>query len=135
MRLWSMATAAILATAILTPGLAIAGDVTTTVKFRAGASSATLKGTVKGYDTARYIIGAEAGQVMSVLFSPGNSSCYFNVLPPSGGDAVFNGSSSGNEYSANLQSSGNYTIQTYLMRNAARRNETCKFSLTIEIGG
>ncbi len=112
-----------------------AADRTVTVKFAPGAISKTVSGTIKGDDGVNYRLGASAGQVMQVLFSPSNRSCYFNVLPPAGSEAVFNGSVSGNEFGSNLTQSGNYTVQVYLMRNAARRNETCKYSITFEISG
>lgn len=104
------------------------------VKFKRGDSAATLSGTLKGYDIRDYRIGAKAGQVISVLFQARNSSCYFNVLPPSSAEmALFTGSMSGNEFAARLTQSGNYTIRVYLMRNAARRNEVCKYQFTVEI--
>lgn len=75
-------------------------------------------------------------QAISVLFDPSNSSCYFNVKAPGADGAAFDGSMSGsNEFSTNLEESGNYTAQIYMMRNAARRNETCRFSITFEISG
>ena len=113
-----------------------AADRSETVHFARGASSATLTGTVRGYDGVKYALGASAGQAMSVLFKPGNASCYFNVFAPGSDIAVFNGSTTGlNEYTANLAASGNYTVQVYLMRNAARRNESCSYSITFEISG
>jgi hypothetical protein len=113
-----------------------AADRTEAVHFAKGHSSATLKGSVKGDNGVVYQIGAAEGQTMSVLFAPSNGSCYFNVLPPgSSGEAIFIGSTSGNEFAGTLGASGTYGIQVYLMRNAARRNEACKYSLTVEIRG
>lgn len=104
------------------------------VHFKKGATSATLSGSFKGYDGRDYRVDASAGQAMSVLFKPSNASCYFNVLPPGSEDAaIFVGSSSGNEFSANLDESGDYLVRVYLMRNAARRNEQCAYKLTVEI--
>ncbi|MGE6784541.1 hypothetical protein ACQKGL_18690 [Ensifer adhaerens] len=103
------------------------------VRFKAGASSATLSGSVSGYDGMDYRLGAKAGQSISVRFEPSNPSCYFNVLPPNSNDvAIFVGSSSGNEFTGNLTQAGNYVIRVYLMRNAARRNEKCRYTLAVE---
>lgn len=112
-----------------------AADRSETVKFRPGAISATLSGRIKGYDGVNYLFDARAGQVVSILFSPKNRSCYFNVFGPGADTAVHIGSSNGNEFGANLTASGQYRAQVYLMRNAARRGETCKYSMTIEISG
>lgn len=104
------------------------------VHFKPGAISATLDGTIKGYDGKDYRVGAKAGQAMSVLFEPNNGSCYFNVLPPGSKDvSIFTGSTSGNEFAASLEETGDYVIRVYLMRNAARRNEQCKYKFTVEI--
>jgi hypothetical protein len=114
---------------------AAAGDRTETVKFKPGAISALKKGTVKGYDTVTYRLDAREGQVMQVLFSPSNRSCYFNASAPGRPGLVFDGTMSGNEYSANLEASGRYTFQVFLMRNAARRGEACKYTISFEISG
>jgi len=116
----------------MTAGGAVAAQ--EVVHFKRGASSATLSGTIKGYDGKDYRVGAKAGQAISVLFEPKNKSCYFNVLPPGSDDAaIFIGSSSGNEFTANLRQTGDYVIRVYLMRNAARRNERCDYRFTVEI--
>jgi hypothetical protein len=64
------------------------------------------------------------------------ASNYFNVLPPGSNDvAIFIGSTSGNEYVGALPSDGEYTIRVYLMRNAARRNESANYTLSVGITG
>jgi len=46
------------------------------VQFAKGASSATLKGTLKGYQTIDYRLGAKAGQTMSVTLKTSNGANY-----------------------------------------------------------
>jgi len=70
-----------------------------------------------------------------VNFKPGNRSAYFNVLPPGSDEAMFVGSTSGNRFEAELPVDGMYTIRVYLMRNAARRNETANYTLDVGIAG
>jgi hypothetical protein len=72
---------------------------------------------------------------MTVSFSPSNLSAYFNVLPPGTEVAMFVGSTSGNRFTAALPADGVYTIRVYLMRNAARRNETAQYTLEVGIAG
>lgn len=117
------------------PQSASAADRTETVKFKPGAYSTEKKSLIKGYDGVVYNIDARAGQIMQVLFRPSNRSCYMNVLPPGSDTAIFNGSASGNEFSMNLTATGTYSVQVYLMRNAARRGESCKYKVSFEVTG
>jgi hypothetical protein len=80
-------------------------------------------------------LGAKAGQNMSVALKTNNLSNYFNVLPPASEEALFIGSTSGNEWSGTLPADGEYTVRVYLMRNAARRNAKANYTLTVGISG
>jgi hypothetical protein len=118
---------------------ATAKDRTETVTFAPGATATIIRGSIRGYDGVDYSIQTIDGQVMQMLFSPSNRSCYFNVYAPGQeigkSEATFVGSSSGNEFGVNPTSAGAYTAQVYLMRNAPRRREACRFRLSIEITG
>jgi hypothetical protein len=114
-------------------GQVMAEDIETKqVTFKPGKTVTMIKGALKGRQTIDYSVHAQAGQTMRVSFKAGNRSAYFNVLPPgSTGEAIFIGSTSGDEWSGKLTADGDYKIRTYLMRNAARRNEATHFTLTI----
>lgn len=103
------------------------------VQFLRGASSATVRGTIRGYETVDHIVGARAGQSMSVSLKTTSTSAYFNVLPPRSQEAVFNGSIAGSRFDSRLQDSGDYRVRVYLMRNAARRGERATYSLTVAV--
>lgn len=105
------------------------------VHFQKGSTQATLKGRIKGYETIDFHLGAKAGQTMEVVFKPSNLSAYFNVLPAGEEEALFVGSSSGNQFSGVLPKDGDYRVRVYLMRNAARRNESSSYSITFRISG
>ena len=120
----------ILAIATLAP-LALAD--TTTVRFRAGGDNASYSGRIRGDETARFLIDARGGQLMQVSLRAGNPQAYFNVLPPGSREALFNGSVEGNRFSGRLPATGRYVVEVYLMRAAARRNETSDFTLSIAI--
>lgn len=108
-------------------------DTTSTVRFRAGGDSASYSGRIKGDETARYVIDARGGQMMNVLLRADNGSAAFNVLPAGSQQAIFIGSSEGNQFSASLPRTGRYTIEVYLSRAAARRNEAANYNLDIAI--
>jgi hypothetical protein len=104
--------------------------------FAKGASSGTVKGTLTGDRIIDYKLRAKAGQTMSVALKSSNAANYFNVLPPGSKDAaIFVGSTSGNDWSGQLPADGEYTVRVYLMRSAARRGETARYTLTVGITG
>jgi hypothetical protein len=105
------------------------------VSFKAGASSATLTGSIKGYESIDYVLGARAGQTMTVSLKTRHGANYFNVLPPGSDAAIAMGETLGNKWSGTLPVDGDYRIRVYLMRSAARRNETATFTLTVGITG
>lgn len=106
------------------------------VHFAKGASSATLEGALKGDQTIDYKLRARTGQTMTVRLKTDNTANYFNVLPPGSKDvALFVGSTGGNDWSGALATDGEYTIRLYLMRSAARRDETARYTLTVGITG
>jgi hypothetical protein len=90
------------------------------VQFSKGSSSAVVNGQIKGYQSVDYVLGARAGQSMSVRMTTDNSANYFNILAPGETEvAFFNGSTSSNQYSGKLPANGDYRIRVYLMRSAA----------------
>ncbi|MBM4202460.1 MAG: hypothetical protein FJ189_14415, partial [Gammaproteobacteria bacterium] len=119
-----LASSALAAMLFVTPTAPFAADVRQeTIHFQKGASHALVRGSIKGSKSVDYTLHAKGGQAMVIDFKPSNLSAYFNVLPPGSETALFVGSSSGNRFEGTLPADGVYTIQVYLMRNAARRNE------------
>jgi hypothetical protein len=104
-----------------------------TVRFSAGTSGTTLNSKVQGYDSVQYSLGVRAGQKMSVQLDSSNSSLYFNITAPGASEALYIGSIDGNATTVTIPSSGNYVIDVYLMRNAARRGESATYSLTLYV--
>lgn len=128
-----LAIAALVAVLIATPVLAQQQDRSERVQFARGASSKAIRGTIRGYEGVDYMVGARAGQTMTVSFQATNGSAYFNVWAPGADRAMFVGSMSGDRFAQTLPANGDYRVQVYLMRNAARRNERANYTLTIGI--
>jgi hypothetical protein len=128
-----------LLTAIAAAGLVLAvpaaAQQTTNVTFANGASSATLKGSIKGDQDRSYLVDARAGQVMTVTLQRTKGSPYMNITAPGAAQAMFIGSSDGARFSGTIPSSGRYVIQVYQMRATARRNETASYTLTVAVKG
>lgn len=109
------------------------------VQFKSGTSGTTLQGTIKGEQTVHYLIRANAGQTMTVNLSTNNGGNSFNIFAPGtlpGNDAaMFIGDINGNRYEGTLPSTGDYLVQVFLVRSAARRNEVANYRLQINIAG
>jgi hypothetical protein len=105
------------------------------VRFKTGSAQAIIKNRIKGYEVVDYLLGAQAGQTMSVHLKTSNGANYFNVVPPGSNAAIAMGEILGNQWTGTLPADGDYTVRVYLMRSAARRNETANFTLTVGITG
>ncbi|MDR7030766.1 SH3 domain-containing protein [Rhizobium rosettiformans] len=140
MRRWRAFLGGVIAAALLVvadagPQTAVAQERNVRVEFGRGQSSTVIRGTVRGYEGANYRVNVRGGQRLAVTMDSSNGSNYFNILGPGGGDALFNGSISGDFADIIVPDSGDYIVQVYLMRNAARRNEQARFTLRIEVTG
>lgn len=105
-----------------------------TVHFNSGTTGTTISASIKGDEIIDYLLSASVGQEMSVALDTTNPSNYFNIMPPDANAAMFMGANEGTDYSGVLPTTGEYTIRVYLMRNAARRNETADYNLVVSIG-
>jgi hypothetical protein len=72
---------------------------------------------------------------MVVVLNTDNASNHFNIFAPrknrSEDEAMFIGSINGNRYGGTVSVNGDYTVQVFLMRNAARRDETAHYTLKL----
>ena len=61
---------------------------------------------------------------MNVRLATDNGANYFNsIAPGKENEALFVGSTSGNQFEGTLPASGDFKVRAYLMRSAARRDE------------
>jgi hypothetical protein len=112
------------------------------VRFKGGHTSTSITGKIVGYGSVSYVLGAEAGQTMTINLNPSNLATYFNVYAPGKGPGDQALAASGmigpmtpklNMFNGKLPASGQYTISVYMMRAAARRNERSIYTLDISI--
>ncbi len=93
-----------------------------------------VEGTISGREITDYQVSGERSQILSVDLLTSNPANYFNILRAGSNQAVFNGSTQGMVADVPLPESGAYVIRVYLMRSAARRDETARYSLGISLG-
>lgn len=107
---------------------------TEAIDLVAGARPLEIKGKVQGYQTVDYVLRGRAGQTLSVELKQSHPQNYFNLLPPGSEAAMFIGSTGGN-FKGVLPADGDYTLRVYLMRAAARRHESSRYTLTLALAG
>ena len=109
------------------------------VQFERGTNGVTINGRIEGYEGVNYLLGAKAGQSMVVIMNTDNGANYFNIYAPGkkpGTDqGMFIGSTQGNRYEGELPADGDYLVQVFLMRSAARRNEVANYTVEVGISG
>ena len=100
-----------------------------------GGGPKLIRAQIRGREYVDFLVNAGAGQTLSVTMKASNRQNYFNVLPPRSQAAMFIGSTSGTEFSGLLPVEGDYVVRVYLMRAAARRNESSRYSLSVALAG
>lgn len=103
--------------------------------FARGMSSRTVRDSIQGRESVLYRFDAAAGQRLSITLRTNNPSAYFNLTYGYNGQSLHVGSSDGNRARMILPESGDYFVEVYLMRNAARRGERADYALTVGITG
>ena len=106
------------------------------VKFQPGADHATVASVVKGRGEVLYKLDARSGQFLTVDLKPENPSANYNIYIPGrgpGDEALFTSATGGNHYTGQLYKDGDHTISVFLVRAAARRNESSKFEITFRV--
>src|SRR2546425_9566898 len=101
------------------------------VKFPHGRTSTVLRGRILGFDTKDYLIGAKAGQTMTVRLSSLNQYTDFVVYSINGRATDMNETT---EWSERLSETGDYTIRVLIMREGARRKgAAASYKLSVSI--
>ena len=109
------------------------------VEFPDGSGTAKVGDTVKGYESVEYQVTAGAGQQVTIALTSDNASTYYNLYAP--GDipgestAVYVAARDGLDYRGPLEATGDYTIQLFLIRAAARRAEESAHTLSVALAG
>lgn len=106
------------------------------IQFGLNETGAAIPGEIEGRAYRDYILGANAGQVMSVaLFRKAGARPFFNILPPSStsGEAIYIGSNSGPHALLALPESGDFTLRVYLLGDARDSGGRAEFYLSVAI--
>lgn len=135
LRPWAFALLALLASA----SIGRAADIRTVqVHFGRGSSGATLSDHVAGREAVHYLLRLGAGQMLRVALH-GGTAVSFNVFEPGhvpGRDgALYIAEQGGPQMEVRAAEGGDYLIQVFLNRAAARRGERANFRLEVSVTG
>lgn len=119
----------VLAAAGLLLGGAHAQERTEQVTLNDGVTA--LKGAVKGYGQVKYTLSAPPGQKLTIQLKTSHASNYFNVAQAGASEALCQGALTSNVCSVQSATATDYVIDVFLMRNAARRGEKARYTLTV----
>jgi hypothetical protein len=109
-----------------------ADDPTQRIVFAPGAKTATMKSTVTGYRSLRYLLDARAGQVLSITFTSTKKTLYYSVQQ---GSHQLRKSSDGdfNDWSATVPADGDCVIDVFFKSSDAKKNAEANFALTVSL--
>ncbi len=93
-----------------------------------------IEDSISGDEIVDYVVGVNQSQILSVDLQTSNSASYFNITPAGSNEAIFIGSTEGTVADVPVRAGGDYVIRVYLMRSAARRDETANYSLAVSVG-
>jgi hypothetical protein len=109
------------------------------IRFKPGATSTTINGTIRGDEYIDYVLRARGGQKMvvslAVTGTNGHGSAYFNILP-AGKDygGPYTGSSDDDRRAEiTIPSDGDWAIRVYLMGNDRDADKTVGYSIDVYI--
>lgn len=97
-------------------------------------ASTSVRGQIKGYDGVQYQLDTQPHQQLTVKLATNNTSNYLNVEKEGAAEALCQGSLTGNICTFRTEPGARYLVDVYLMRNAARRGDIARYTLTVEQG-
>jgi hypothetical protein len=102
------------------------------VRFPAGTSSASIKGTVRGFAYRDYLVKASAGQTIEAKLVTPNTFSVLTIFLPDGNN--LEGAAQTDEFTGELPTGGDYVIRVGMMRAEARRpRSVSNYTLRISI--
>jgi hypothetical protein len=93
----------------------------------------TLADAIAGFERVQYLVSARAGQLLTVDLATSNLSSTFDITAPAAAKPFFLGGDSGNSHSFRVPATGDYVIDVYLLRYAARDYQSAQYTLSVTL--
>lgn len=116
----------------LMEGIAIAQSASSTLSSASSVNGSSFySGQITGNGVAQYGLNTQPSQQLTVTLSTRNPNTRMNVLKGNS-EALCDGSATQNVCSFRAEPGASYRVQIFLLRDAALRGESTKFSLRVE---
>jgi hypothetical protein len=88
---------------------------------------------IAGFEEVVYVVPLRQGQSLRVALSSSNISSCFDIYAPGETKPVFVGGDSGSTHRLLARTSGDYRVKVYLLRLAARDDQSARYTLEFEL--
>ncbi len=123
---WGMALLLVAVQSLAAPGIKHRN-----VELKGGAVD--VSGSISGDQSVEYAFSSPGAQVVGIGLKTRHKMAYFDLLRADSEDPLFNGAISGRNFLGELPAAGTYRVRVYLMRDAARRQESASYTLSISL--
>lgn len=104
------------------------------MRFKAGASSGTYSGSLRGNRYVDYVLRASEGQNLTVkLTRKTGETPYFNILKVAGGEAISDDAREATEWTGNLPETRQSIVCVYVPKAARLANRSSAYRITFRI--
>jgi hypothetical protein len=93
----------------------------------------TLTDAIAGFERVQYLVSVHAGQLLKVDLATSNLANTFDISAPAAAKPFYLGGDSGNSFLFRVPATGEYLIDVYLLRYAARDYQSAQYTLSVTL--
>ncbi|MEO6104420.1 MAG: hypothetical protein ABIP44_12410 [Pseudoxanthomonas sp.] len=103
------------------------------VTFDGDHGSRTFENAIDGFNDVSYVVAMRAGQSLQVSLGSNNISNCFDLYAPGATKPSYIGGDSGSTHRMLAKTAGDYVVKVFLLRLAARDNQSAQYSLELTL--
>jgi hypothetical protein len=105
------------------------------VTFNESSATRSFDDAIGGFEAVSYVVQLRQGQSLVVSLASNNISNSFDIYAPNESKPVYIGGDSGNFHRLLAKTSGDYRVKVFLLRLAARDNQSAHYTLELKLAG
>jgi hypothetical protein len=105
------------------------------VTFDEGSTERSFDDTIGGFEEVSYVVPLRQGQSLFVSLASNNISNCFDIYAPNVTKPVYVGGDSGSTHRLLARTSGDYRVKVFLLRLAAREDQSAHYTLELKVAG